>query len=259
MNRFLRLSQILGVNAVPVLGVAAGGWQTATALVLYWCETILLVLLVALRIHLHRRATKKRGHYCEMLVRTTTNGSTRTKRSIGHFGTSFLALALLFSFGQAVFLAVVINRDDSLRDGVNVVQLRQGLAVTAVLLVVGLFIDLVGIRARPFAWIRDMSTAVLWRVFLVQIVVIAGVVGAAWLELPRITLLTFVALKVYTDLASQLPQYNPEEAPRWMGSDFARYWRTERKRDEAREAAEEEVFDGRPMPLDQTLIRRTDG
>ena len=54
-----------------------------------------------------------------------------------------------------------------------------------------------------------MSNAVLWRVFLVQIVIICGVVGIAWLGLPRITLITFVALKLYTDATSQLPQYDP--------------------------------------------------
>ena len=87
-----------------------------------------------------------------------------------------------------------------------------------------------------------MSNAVLWRVFLVQIVIICGVVGIAWLGLPRITLITFVALKLYTDATSQLPQYDPAEAPAWMvcvfGNGFARYWRATKRIEQAPAAAE---------------------
>jgi hypothetical protein len=93
-------------------------------------------------------------------------------------------------------------------------------------------------------------------VFLVQIVIICGVIGIAWLGLPRVTLITFVVLKVYTDATSQLPQYDPAEAPTWMvwlfGNSFARYWRTAKRSDLARAAAEEEIFDGRLMPLEKT-------
>ena len=84
MSWLARLSLLLGVNAVPVVGVAGAGWTNATALVLYWCETVILVLLVALRIRLHRRWTNKRGHYCEGLVKITRNGLSRTERSTGH-------------------------------------------------------------------------------------------------------------------------------------------------------------------------------
>src|SRR5215470_7196700 len=82
MNWLARLSLLFGLNAVPVVGVARAGWTNATALVLYWCETVILVLLVALRIRLHRRWTNKRGHYCETLVKITQNGLSTTKRSI---------------------------------------------------------------------------------------------------------------------------------------------------------------------------------
>lgn len=261
MNWLARLSLLIGLNAVPVVGVAWAGWTNATALVLYWCETVILVLLVTIRIHLHRRWTKKRGHYCEMLVKTTRNGLTKTERRIGHFGTSFIALALMFAIVQAIFLSFIL-RQGQLVDKVSLTQLRQGLAATAVFLCLGLFIDLAGLRERPFAWIRDMSNAVLWRVFLVQIIIIAGVIGSSWFGLPRTTLITFVVLKLYTDATSQLRQYDPAEAPAWMvhlfGDGFGRYWRAVKHDDQLRGAAEEEIFEGRPMPLEKTLIRRTD-
>jgi hypothetical protein len=105
-----------------------------------------------------------------------------------------------------------------------------------------------------------MSNAVLRRVFLVQIVIIGGVIGSSWFGLPRTTLITFVVLKLCTDATSQLRQYDPAEAPAWMvrlfGNSFARYWRAAKHDDQARAAAEEEIFEGIPMPFEKTLIRR---
>jgi hypothetical protein len=258
MNWLARLSLLVGLNAVPVVGVAWAGWTNATALVLYWCETVILVLLVTVRIDLHRRWTKKRGHYCETLVKTTRNGLTNTERRIGHFSTSFIAVALMFAIVQGIFLSFILHKAQLL-DKVSFTQLSQGLAATAVFLCLGLFIDLAGLRERPFAWIRDMSKAVLWRVFLVQIVIIVGVIGSSWLGLPRAVLITFVVLKLYTDATSQLGQYDPAEAPAWMvrllGEGFGRYWRAVKHDDQVRAAAEEEIFEGRPMPLEKMLSR----
>lgn len=220
MNWLARLSLLVGLNAVPVVGVARAGWTNATALVLYWCETVILVLWVALRSRFHRRWTNKRGHYRETLIKIASNGLSRTKRSTGYFGTSFITGALTFATAQAVFLSFILYKTHLL-DNVSFTQLKRGLAATAMFLSVGFFIDLRGLRERPFAWIRDISNAVLWRVFLVQIVIICGAVGIAWLGFPRITLITFVALKLYTDATSQLHQYDPAEAPVWMVRLFA--------------------------------------
>jgi hypothetical protein len=147
-------------------------------------------------------------------------------------------------------------------DKVSFMQLRQGLAATAVFLCLGFFIDLTGLRERPFAWIRDISNAMLWPVFLVQIVIIGGVIGSSWFGLPRTILIAFVILKLYTDATSQLGQYDPSEAPAWTvrlsGDSFARYWRAAKHEDQARAAAEEEMFEGKPMPLEKTPNRRTD-
>ena len=132
MNWLARLSLLFGLNAVPVVGVARAGWTNATALVLYWCETVILVLLVALRIHLHRRWTNKRGHYCEVLVKTTRGSSSKTQTTIGYFGTSFIIVALLFAIIQAVFLSAILYKAQ-LWDTISFAQLKQGIAATAVL------------------------------------------------------------------------------------------------------------------------------
>ena len=57
-----RLVPLVGVNAVPLGGVFLAGWSPATALTLYWWESLIGATLVALRIALHRALTRKAGH-----------------------------------------------------------------------------------------------------------------------------------------------------------------------------------------------------
>ncbi len=258
---FARLLGLVGLNAVPVVGVGWAGWTTATALLLYWCETMILVVLVAIRIHLHRRWTNKRGHYTEVRTTITKNGLTTNKTRIGHFGTGFLAVALIFGLVQAIFLAFILWKTHLL-ETVDLTQLKQGLTAITFFLLFGFFMDLAQLRQWPFARIRSLSNAVLWRVFLVQIVIIVGVIGAAWFGLPKITLIAFVALKFYTDATAHLGQYDPAEAPGWMvrllGSGFSEYWRVQKRDDQERALAEEEVFDGRPMPFEENAIGQQD-
>ena len=45
----------LGLNAIPAAGWFLGEWSAGTMLVLYWLETLIGTLLVAVRIVLHRR------------------------------------------------------------------------------------------------------------------------------------------------------------------------------------------------------------
>jgi uncharacterized membrane protein YqgA involved in biofilm formation len=233
INRLTRLTQLVGLNSIPVAGVMFDGWSNATALAIYWCETVIFVVLVFLRIHIHRMATKKRGHYVEVRVKSTGT-AVPFKKKTGLFGTSFLAFALIFCIGQIFFVNFAVDLDSIRRD-----QLILGIKAVAAFLVLGFVIDLIGIRQRPFAWIRNMSMGALWRVFLVQFAIVAGVIGTGLFGWPRVTLITFVILKLYTDAVSQLPRSKLQEAER--------------------ESAEEEIFAGKPMPFEASLIQRTDG
>lgn len=52
-----RLAPLVGINAVPLGGVFLAGWSLATALSLYWWESLIGATLVALRIALPRTLT----------------------------------------------------------------------------------------------------------------------------------------------------------------------------------------------------------
>lgn len=246
MKSLLRFVQLVGLSAVPFIGVYNAGWSSATAVALYWCESVMAALLIALRVRLHRRATNKRGHYIEVRVTTTTNGSTRTTKKTGYFGGSFLFIALVFSAAQAVFLAFLLH----LIGKIDVVALKQGVSYSAAFLVIGFVIDLVGLRNRPFAWVRNMVNGAMGRVMVMHLFVMIGFFVAAMKKLPHQVLGVFIVLKLMNDLATQLPQYNPKEAPRWMvrllGGGFADYWRKERSNEIATELEDEEPYAGVP-------------
>ena len=245
MNRLLRTTQLIGLNSVPVAGVLLGGWSNATALVLYLCENVIMALLMAVRIYAHRKATNKRGHYIEVEVTTYGVGDSSPKMKTGHFGSNFLLAALVFSIAQGCFLGLILDHAGS----VDPEGLETGLGASAALLLAGLALDMVGLRERSFAWIRQMANAALWRVFVVNIALIIGIIGAQFLGLPRTGLVAFAGLKLFSDIAYQLPQYDAADAPGWSARLFSRNYaeefRAQRIEDLKRAAEDEETFAGK--------------
>jgi hypothetical protein len=258
MRTLLHVAQLAGLNAVPVLGVLADGWSSATALVLYWCETVLLAALIAVRIEWHRHATRKRGHYLPMQVTTRSGHRVTRREQVVPYSVVFGLVSAVGCLAQGAFLFIVLQRAGLLQ-AVRLEDLRAGLRVTAVLVALGFAIDLFGLRQRPFAWIDAISLRVLRRMLVVQVVVIIGFAAVGWFDAPQAVLAGFALFKLLTDIGSQVPDYNPREAPawmvRWLGPGFADHWRRERRQEDAQAAAQEEPYDGVPMPQGRATVR----
>ncbi len=203
MSRIPRFLQVLGVNAVPVVGVVGAGWTEATALALYWCENLLVIALVALRIWLHRRATGKRGHW-----EAPPPASSSTSARSGSFLAGFLTPALAFTAGHAIFLGMilflVLPHNFPEAAGVDPDTLGIGLLVIGVFLLGGFLFDLVGLEHRTFHWIQLLAGRVLGRVVLVHLTIIFGMLGMAWLDGPRGFFIVFAGFKTLADLGSFL-------------------------------------------------------
>ncbi len=239
MGWSVRLVQVLGVNSVPAFGVLAANWSASTALALYWCENVLLILLVGLRGWLHRRATRKRGHWEASL------SSGFRKAGSGDFLSEFLSTGLIFTGGHAVFLAAVlflaIPNEFPEAAGVDAGALVRGLGIVALLLLGGFGYDAVGIGSRKFAWIRRLASRVLGRVVVVHATIIFGMVGMEWFGGPRGFFLVFAAFKTLSDLSALTAGGRPEsDKPpgcltlpiRWLAGDakakkFAYHYRTQ--------------------------------
>ncbi|MEY2507505.1 MAG: hypothetical protein QOH01_1834 [Verrucomicrobiota bacterium] len=91
----------LGLNAIPALGWFVGEWSAGTMLVLYWLETLIGTLLVAVRIMLHRRVRRSQGHWAYEASKDT-EGQTASRSST--YLTAFLVPALVFTLAHGFFL-----------------------------------------------------------------------------------------------------------------------------------------------------------
>lgn len=265
-----RLLSPLGINLVPIGGVFLAGWSPATALSLYWWENLIGSVLVALRILAHRALTRKRGHRRQQLglqVRheTTLRGGRRAGRrrggeaavaavpAAGSFLAEFVVAACAATLLHGALLWFLLRR--VLDDDAQGAQLRQGVIAVAAVQLLAFALDLAGIRARPFAWIREQAQAAVARVTLVHLAIILGF----WFGAGRAGLSgffgPFAVLKLLADVGNSLHRaglrLDSEEAPAWLAAtlnrlrgdrgDFAEHWREEKQRERQLWEQDEEV------------------
>lgn len=219
MPGVIRALQILGVNAVPAWGFFDDHWSASTTLIVYWAENIIATLLIAVRILIHRRVTRKRGYYA-------------SKTRYNSFLSMFLASSLLFTAVHGVFIAAIVGI--IVKSGpVSVPDVERGIAGVSAFLGFGLLVDLARIRNAPFAYMRRLTEHALGRVFVIHITILVGMMIAMFTGKTAAIFIVFASLKTLLDIAGQVPQYDPTEAPRWLnaimpkkdGQTFADFWR----------------------------------
>lgn len=256
---------MIGANAVPLAGVFLGGWNGATALSLYWFESLVGSLLVATRIAMHERQTGKRGHrrlQLDLQSGTAAGRDAAARRSLKKqygaphtFLREFLVAACLASVAHGLLLWVVIRK--LLASAPDRHALLQGAAGIAAFQVLGFVNDAVGLRERPFAWLRDLASATIRRVTLIHLTMIVGFWmvlrgGASGFFGP------FAVIKTAADVGNLLAmtgfRADPEEAPGWLAAaadrigpadpkdgDFATYWRAQKAEQRALAQTDEQV------------------
>ena len=249
----------LARNAIPVWGFFGRGWSPATTLVVYWFETLVGTLLIALRMEIHRHLTHFRGYSVEEApakIMVSSSGGVSKQVNLGYVP-GFLVGALGFILAHGVFLllliAVVLPET---ADGGTVDReaLRQGVLGTSGFLALGFLVDLVGLRRRPFAWIRSMAEGTFSRIVIVHMTIIIGMIAAMLFHRARPLFTVFVGLKLLADISAHVPQWRPKQAPAWMsrhlnpggkgkpgGEDFASYWQRTEASEQEREAEDETV------------------
>jgi hypothetical protein len=262
LDRIRGVVSLLGINAIPLAGVFLGGWSGATALSLYWWENLVGCLLVALRLLLHRRWTRKRGYERLHLTLASRDGDgqppqpwrpgrkhLKVERK-GSFVQEFAVSAVAATAVHGLLLWFVIRK--VLERSPDGEALRQGVLGVAAVQVATFLWDLRGLRQRPFAWVREQAQTTLNRVTLIHLFLIVG----TWVALKSETVTffgPFAVLKAMADAGNLLAKsgVNLEggtEAPRWLaatmerispGRDFSGYWRT-LKTEEQRLAVQDE-------------------
>ncbi len=215
MTPILRFLLTLAVNGVAAAGFLLGDWSTGTTLLVYWVETLAGSLLMGVRIGLHQHWTHKRGHYRTQVEMTIRSGgkTTQTVRP-STFANEFLLASLLFTLAHGIFLAALLF---ILRIPVTWEQVRQGAGSVLLFLALAFLLDLPGLRYRPFAWVKGQAGAMLGRVVLIHLALIAGVFSAGISGDNRWIFLPFALFKLAVDLLRLLPTPAVgEEPPGWL-------------------------------------------
>jgi hypothetical protein len=253
-----RLLQALGINAVPATGFFAANWSIGTALLLYWGETLLVILCVSFLIARHRRLTRRAGHWGIQVTTTRrVGGQTTTSKSKTTHLVSFLAVMIPFTLAHGVFvglLAFLVLPEKT--GGVpSFSDLRAGGLGIASLAAFGLALDSFGLRQRPFAWIERVSQRAMGRMFITHLTIIFGMAAMGMTGAPRALFAVFVGLKTLFDLGGAFARQEVSAPPPgWAkhldrlstkGESFSTYWRRARiEEQEQKAAAERELAPG---------------
>lgn len=258
MVRVIRALLSLAAGAVPLWGVLAEDWTDGTGLALYWCETLLVIPLMTIRIGLHRRWTRKQGHGFPLFVPQLEAGEKRVAREFrtGQFLREFVGKSLGFTLVHGIFLAALLFLllPDQLHGNavVDLEALRQGFRATAGILLAGFAWDLFSLRRKSFQWMREETEATFGRLGMVHFAILIGMFAMAVSHRPHSLLFTFFVLRVMAE-ASGLIKYSADspEAPKWLlplmdrfskdKYSFAQYWREEYQDRQARQAEDELV------------------
>lgn len=255
-----RVAQVLGLNAVPVAGYFGEGWSQGTALATYWVESLLVILFVSTRIALHRKWTRKAGHF---RVATFTQQTREGRQQPGAVGSgsllsSYLGIAIPFTLVHGLFLGLLLffflPQRFGTDAGVAVVDLGKGALGVLALLAVGFAIDLVSLRERSFRWLEIGTQNALGRIFVVHMTILFGMGAVAFFGAPGALFAVFAGLKTLFDLGGVLPHRELERQPpralrfldRFRGADgesFSAYWRRTEEREQAIREENERVVD----------------
>lgn len=207
----------LGLNAVPAFGWFAGEWSAGTTLALYWLETLIGTLLMAVRIVVHRRLRPSRGHfdYHAVQAKSLQPGMRRSS-----YLAAYLVPALAFTLVHGVFLlalgTVMISNHRTAEARIDSHALGIGVMAIACFQLVDFGFDLVGLAARPFAWIERVGNVTFSRVLVTHLTILIGMAVAMFTGVDRHFFGVFIFLKTVLNLTATLPQYEPKTPPRWL-------------------------------------------
>ena len=206
------LAYALLMNAIPLADVLWHGRSPAALLLLFWFETLLMFVTGAVRIVVHRRATRKTGHYAPTGTVSRHDAGVAAGRpappghpappgrgapppagwpvappSPGHGNTylrHFVALTAVFTVAHGLFVLSLVFLFGV--GGPLPWADAQAALLWAIAVQVGfLLVDLVHLRAWTFAQLNESCGNATIRVLVTQLGLIfgipaIGVTGSAW-------------------------------------------------------------------------------
>jgi len=217
--KWLNALFVLAVNAVPLYGALVLGWSAITIVVLYWFESVLVTATTIVRIVVHRRLTRKSGHWRSgSLGGMSVNGRPVKSTLLREYAT----IALVFTAAHGFFVLVIAfmvtaNRHEP-EWHFSFPEFRYGALSIALFTLCDLAVDLMTLRGRSFAWISGYTQRRLGRVFVMHLTIIFGMFAMMQFDTPFALLYVLIGLKFLMDLGSTGKvevDPAPAEAPKW--------------------------------------------
>ena len=208
--RWINLLFVLMVNAVPLYGVKYLGWSVGTLLLLYWLENLLTGVFTAACIALHRKLTRKCGHWRPGVLGGKVDGKPNTAILLN----DYIGFAIFFTLAQGLFVGAIVfvlsKNFAQLQFAAD--QFWQGASQIFAVLSGNFVVDAFQLHSRSFAWIKGYAQRRMGRAVVMHMTIILGIMGMAASQLPIAIVYVLIALKTISDLAPQQAQ----EPPAWL-------------------------------------------
>jgi len=202
MSFVAALLYALLMAALPLVEVIHSGRPPATLLLLYWFETVLLLVTGSIRIVAHRRATAKTGHYAPTTVVSKSDaGVADVLRELGDGNTylrHFVGLTTVFTIAHGIFVLLLVFL---FKVGGPVTWGDAGVALAWVagVQVAWLAWDLTQIAHWSFARLGEFCGGASIRVLVTQLGLIFGIPAVGIAGSPWGMIGTFVGLRALAD------------------------------------------------------------
>ena len=202
MGFLAALVYALLMAALPMVEVVYSGRPPGTLLLLYWFETVLLLVTGSIRIVVHRRATGMTGHHAPTtLVSKHDAGTDEVIRGLGDGNTylgHFVGITTIFTVVHGLFVGLLVFLFD-LGGPISLADAGLALAWAAGIQVAWLLVDLPHIAHWSFARLGEFCGGATIRVLITQLGLIfgipmVGITGSAWGMIG-----TFVGLRALAD------------------------------------------------------------
>lgn len=190
------------MNAIPLADVLWQGRSPAALLLLFWFETVLLLVTGAIRIVVHRRATRTTGHHAPTsTVSRHDAGADEVRRDLGDGDTylrQFVGITAIFTVAHGLFVLLLVFLFD-VGGPLPWADARAALLWAIAVQVAFLLADLVHLREWTFAQLNEHCGGATIRVLVTQLGLIFGIPAIGLTGSPWGMIGTFLGLRALAD------------------------------------------------------------
>lgn len=187
-------------NLVPLIGVLFFGWSLSAIMVLYWFENVVIGLYNVIKM------TMAKGKRPKTKLRSGNKPVTAAQKPflviffIVHYG--------IFTLGHGVFVMVLFGKDLE-----NILGLLPGALSLVVSHGVSFFHNFLRNGEYKRVAFQDLFFQPYKRVIIMHITIIVGASASLILNLPSMTLIVLIFLKILIDVFSHMIEHKKFSSP----------------------------------------------